>query len=157
MGRVNQALYIDTMLLLPGNNLVKPDRMGMAVSIENRAPFLDHRMVELAFSMPGELKLQQGETKYIYKKAVAELIGSDLTYRKKQMFTVPISEWLKHDLKDMVLDLLLSEKAMARGLFNKEYVSALYAEHCSGAVNNTREIRALMALEIWFREFDIEG
>jgi len=156
MDRINQALYIDTMLLLPGNNLVKPDRMGMAVSIENRAPFLDHRMIELAFAMPGELKLQQGETKYIYKKAVAELIGEDLTYRKKQMFTVPISEWLKHDLKDMVLDLLLSEKATSRNLFNKGYVETLYSDHCSDKANNTRELRALMALEIWFREF-IDG
>jgi asparagine synthase (glutamine-hydrolysing) len=128
----------------------------MAVSIENRAPFLDYRMVELAFSMPGSLKLQQGETKYIYKKAVADLIGTDLAYRKKQMFTVPISEWLKHDLKEMVLDLLLSEKAIARGLFNKDYITCLYAEHCDGSANNTREIRALMALEIWFRLFDLD-
>ena len=156
MDRINQALYIDTMLLLPGNNLVKPDRMGMAVSIENRAPFLDYRMIELAFAMPGALKLQQGETKYIYKKAVAELIGEDLTYRKKQMFTVPISEWLKHDLKDMVLDLLLSEKALSRNLFNKTYIETLYADHCSDKANNTRELRALMALEIWFREFSVE-
>ena len=58
------------MLLLPGNNLVKPDRMGMAVSLENRAPFLDYRMMELAFAMPGNLKLRNGVTKYIYKKAV---------------------------------------------------------------------------------------
>nr|WP_199911590.1 asparagine synthase (glutamine-hydrolyzing) [Dongshaea marina] len=58
MDRINQALYLDTQLLLSGNNLVKPDRMGMAVSIENRSPFLDHRMVELAFAMPGELKLR---------------------------------------------------------------------------------------------------
>lgn len=156
MDRINQALYIDTMLLLPGNNLVKPDRMGMAVSIENRAPFLDYRMIELAFAMPGALKLQHGETKYIYKKAVAELIGEDLTYRKKQMFTVPISEWLKHDLKDMVLDLLLSEKALSRNLFNKTYIETLYADHCSDRANNTRELRALMALEIWFREFSVE-
>ena len=155
MDRVNQALYIDTMLLLPGNNLVKPDRMGMAVSIENRAPFLDYRMIELAFSMPGELKLQQGETKYIYKKSVANLIGKDLTYRKKQMFTVPISEWLKYDLKDMVLDLLLSEKSTSRNLFNKEYIENLYAEHCSDKANRTRELRALMALEIWFRTFNV--
>ena len=153
MDRINQALYIDTMLLLPGNNLVKPDRMGMAVSIENRAPFLDYRMVELAFSMPGSLKLRHGETKYIYKKAVKELIGNDLTYRKKQMFTVPISEWLKHDLKTMVLDLLLSNKATSRSLFNKQYVEDLYVSHCEGVADNTREIRALMALELWFREF----
>ncbi len=153
MDRLNQALYIDTMLLLPGNNLVKPDRMGMAVSIENRAPFLDYRMIELAFSIPGELKIKHGETKYIYKKAVADLIGDDLAYRKKQMFTVPISEWLKHELKDMVLDLLLSEKATSRNLFNKKHIEKLYADHCSSLANNTRELRALMALEIWFREF----
>lgn len=153
MDRINQALYVDTMLLLPGNNLVKPDRMGMAVSIENRAPFLDYRMLELAFSMPGDLKLKGGETKYIYKKAVADLIGHDLTYRKKQMFTVPIGEWLKDELREMVLDLLLSERATSRGLFDSEYVKELYSDHCSDKKNNTREIRALMALEIWFRCF----
>lgn len=151
--RLNQALYIDTKLLLPGNNLVKPDRMGMAVSIENRAPFLDYRMLELAFSMPGSFKLKDGETKYIYKKAVSDLIGKDLAYRKKQMFTVPIGNWLKDELKDMVTDLLFSERSSARNLFDREYVKELYASHCSDKVNNTREIRALMAMELWFREF----
>lgn len=151
--RINQALYIDTKLLLPGNNLVKPDRMGMAVSIENRAPFLDFRMVELAFSIPGELKLRNGEAKYIFKKTVSKLIGDDLAYRKKQMFTVPIGEWLKTDLKDMVCELLFSEKAKSRGIFNHDFVQELYEHHCKGISNNTREIRALMAVELWFREF----
>jgi asparagine synthase (glutamine-hydrolysing) len=153
LDRINQALYIDTMLLLPGNNLVKPDRMGMAVSIENRAPFLDYRMVELAFSMPGKLKLFQGETKYIYKKAVSDLIGADLTYRKKQMFTVPVGDWFKTDLAGMCEDLLLSSKTQERGLLNYDYVKTLLNDHQSGDKNNTREIRALMALEIWFRKF----
>lgn len=153
MDRINQALYIDSMLLLPGNNLVKPDRMGMAVSIENRAPFLDYRMVTLAFSMPGKLKLNNNETKYIYKKAVTELIGRDLAYRKKQMFTVPIGDWLKSELKPMVQDLLFSQKALARGLFEEGYLKTMYTTHCDGSRNFTREIRALMALEIWFRTF----
>ncbi len=151
--RINQALYIDTSLLLSGNNLVKPDRMGMAVSIENRAPFLDYRMIELAFSIPGNLKINNGETKYIFKKSVSNLIGTDLAYRKKQMFTVPIGEWLKFDLKDMVEDLLYSEKSINRDLFDKEYIEQLYVRHCNGSENNTREIRALMAVELWFREF----
>ncbi len=153
MDRVNQALYIDMMLLLPGNNLVKPDRMGMAVSLENRAPFLDYRMMELAFSMPGEFKLREGITKYIYKKAVSPLIGENLAYRKKQMFTVPVGEWFKSDLSDLCHDLLLSDQTKARGLFNYDYVSHMLKAHCVGAENNTREIRALMAVEIWFREF----
>ncbi len=156
MDRVNQALYIDMMLLLPGNNLVKPDRMGMAVSLENRAPFLDYRMMELAFSMPGDLKLQNGETKYIYKKAVAPLIGKGLAYRKKQMFTVPIGEWFKSDLKALCQELLLSDRTQARGLFNYDYVAALLENHNNGSGNNTREIRALMAVEIWARSFEDE-
>jgi len=151
--RVNQVLYIDTKLLLPGNNLVKPDRMGMAVSIENRAPFLDYRMIELAFSIPGELKLNNGETKYIFKKSVSKLIGDDLAYRKKQMFTVPIGEWLKNELSEMVEELLFSERALSRGLFDVDYIRGLYDRHCKNIENNTREIRALMAVELWFREF----
>lgn len=153
MDRVNQALYLDMMMLLPGNNLVKPDRMGMAVSLENRAPFLDYRMMELAFSMHGNLKLRDGTTKYIYKKAVAPLIGEELAYRKKQMFTVPVGEWFKTNLAGFCLDLLLSARTRARGLFNYDYVENLYQQHCKGQKNNTREIRALMAVEIWFREF----
>jgi asparagine synthase (glutamine-hydrolysing) len=153
MDRINQALYVDMQLLLPGNNLVKPDRMGMAVSLENRAPFLDYRMMELAFSMPGNLKLKNGETKYIYKKAVTPLIGESLAYRKKQMFTVPIGEWFKSDLKDMCQDLLLSDRVRERELFDYEYVEGLLQNHCQGAENNTREIRALMAVELWNKEF----
>ncbi|RAW91535.1 asparagine synthase (glutamine-hydrolyzing) [Photorhabdus laumondii] len=153
MDRINQALYIDTILLLPGNNLVKPDRMGMAVSIENRAPFLDYRIIEFAFSIPGNLKLRNNETKYIYKKSVVNLIGSDLAYRKKQMFTVPIGEWLKNELKDFVNELLFSEKAKKRNIFNTDYINKIYKDHCHGKKNNTRELRLLMAIEIWFRKF----
>ena len=153
MDRINQALYIDTMLLLPGNNLVKPDRMGMAVSIENRAPFLDYRMISLAFSMPGGLKLKDGTTKYLYKKAVTPLIGEDLAYRRKQMFTVPVGEWFKTDLAEMCEDLLLSEQSQMRGLFNYNYVGEILRNHQQGVENNTREIRALVSLENWYKEF----
>lgn len=153
MDRINQALYIDSMLLLPGNNLVKPDRMGMAASIENRAPFLDHRMLSLAFSMPGNLKLKNGITKYLYKKAVTPLIGKDLSYRKKQMFTVPIGDWFKKDLAEKCEDLLLSNQTKQRDIFNYEYTTNILKAHQNGHENKTREIRALMALEIWFREF----
>ncbi|WP_330925626.1 asparagine synthase (glutamine-hydrolyzing) [Candidatus Sororendozoicomonas aggregata] len=153
MDRINQALYIDTIFLLPGNNLVKPDRMGMAVSIENRAPFLDYRMIELAFSMPGELKIKNNETKYLYKKAVAPLIGKDLAYRKKQMFTVPVGEWFKSELSDLCYDLLLSERTVERKLFNYDYVRYMYNCHCQNLGNFTRQIRSLLAFEIWMRIF----
>jgi asparagine synthase (glutamine-hydrolysing) len=81
--RINQALYLDMQLLLSGNNLVKPDRMGMAVSIEARTPFLDWRMMEFAFRSRGTTKLRDGDKKHWYKKAAAPLIGDDLAYRRK--------------------------------------------------------------------------
>ncbi|WP_390483076.1 asparagine synthase (glutamine-hydrolyzing) [Pseudomonas guariconensis] len=150
---INQALYVDTKLLLSGNNLVKPDRMGMAASIENRAPFLDYRMIELAFSMPGSLKIKDGEKKYIYKKAVSPLIGRNLAYRKKQMFTVPVGEWFKNELYPLCQELLLGDRARARDLFDSSYVRGLLEGHINGVQNNTREIRALMAFELWARKF----
>lgn len=156
MDRINQALYIDMMLLLPGNNLVKPDRMGMAVSLEARTPFLDYRMMELAFRMPGDLKLRDGQTKYIYKKAVQPLIGESLAYRKKQMFTVPVGEWFRRELAGWCREMLLSQKAVSRKLFNPASVEKMLGDHQNGSANYTREIRALIAVELWHQVF-IDG
>ena len=153
LDRLNQALAIDVMWLLPGNNLVKPDRMGMAVSLEARTPFLDVRMVELAFAMPGALKLQGGESKWIFKRAVEPLIGRELAYRRKQMFTVPVGEWFRGRLGPQVQEWLLGERTRARGLFNPAMVSKLLEQHISGTANRTRELRLLIAIELWARIF----
>ncbi len=153
LDRLNQALAIDAVWLLPGNNLVKPDRMGMAVSLEARTPFLDVRMVELAFGMPGELKLQGGESKWIFKRAVEPLIGRELAYRRKQMFTVPVGEWFKGHLAPVVREWLLGERTRERGLFNPAAVEQLVEQHIRGSANRTRELRLLIAIELWARIF----
>ena len=153
MDRINQALYLDMQLLLSGNNLVKPDRMGMAVSLEARTPFLDWRMMEFAFRMPGDLKLRDGETKYLYKKAVRGLIGDDLAYRRKQMFTVPVGEWFRDTRAPFTEAVLLDARTVERGLFRPEVVRRMLDEHQSGHANHTREIRALIAVELWARTF----
>lgn len=151
--RLNQALNIDMQLLLPGNNLVKPDRMGMAVGLEARTPLLDYRMMEFAFTMPGQLKLKDGVTKYLFKKAVAPMIGEDLAYRRKQMFTVPIGEWFKRQLAAEARATLLGNNSLVGTLFNTSRIGHYLDAHVSGAENRTREIRALMALELWARSF----
>jgi asparagine synthase (glutamine-hydrolysing) len=147
--RINQALYLDMQLLLSGNNLVKPDRMGMAVSLEARTPFLDYRMMEFAFRMPGELKLKDGVTKYLYKKAVTPLIGEDLAYRKKQMFTVPVGEWFKHDRAEYCRENVRKLSEHASASLRADAVSALAEEHIGQRVDRTREVRALIAVEHW--------
>lgn len=149
--RINQALYLDMQLLLSGNNLVKPDRMGMAVSLEARTPFLDYRMMELAFRMPGELKLTQGVTKYLYKKAVTPLIGADLAYRKKQMFTVPVGEWFR-GVKQAYCRERIEFLLAHTDLLAPAPVRALVERHCDGSANHTRELRALIAVSHWIEQ-----
>ena len=147
--RVNQALYLDMQLLLSGNNLVKPDRMGMAVSIEARTPFLDWRMMEFAFRSRGATKLSaQGDKKHWYKRAVEPLIGADLAHRRKQMFTVPIGEWFRDRSYPWLRDLLAGSDMLQR-LFEPAQVDALLHAHREGRENRTRELRALAALALW--------
>ena len=146
--RINQALYLDMQLLLSGNNLVKPDRMGMAVSIEARTPFLDWRMMEFAFRSRGSTKLSGGDKKHWYKKAAAALIGDDLAYRKKQMFTVPIGEWFRHESQAWLRETLQGSDLL-RDTFNAPVIGAMLEQHVSGAANFTRELRALAALALW--------
>ena len=141
--RINQALYLDMQLLLSGNNLVKPDRMGMAVSLEARTPFLDYRMMELAFRMPGSLKLKDGVTKYLYKKAVAPLIGEHLAYRRKQMFTVPVGEWFRNGKVDYC------RAHLPTLCFDESTVRQFCESHIAGQSNMTRELRALISLTHW--------
>jgi len=150
---VNQALYLDMQLLLSGNNLVKPDRMGMAVSIEARTPFLDWRMMELAFRSRGVTKLDHasGDKKHWYKKAVAPLIGKELAYRKKQMFTVPVGDWFKGELQGRLAQTLRGSELVVR-LFKPEEVDCLLVEHRDGRANRTRELRALAAIALWQAE-----
>jgi asparagine synthase (glutamine-hydrolysing) len=147
--RVNQALYLDMQLLLSGNNLVKPDRMGMAVSIEARTPFLDWRMMEFAFRSRGATKLSpQGDKKHWFKRAAVPLIGEDLAYRQKQMFTVPIGDWFKGELRGW-LSGMLTQSELIGSLFESAVVSGMLERHRDGRGNFTRELRALAALAVW--------
>jgi len=150
--RLNQALYLDMQLLLSGNNLVKPDRMGMAVSIEARTPFLDWRMMEFAFRSRGATKLHGADKKHWYKRAVEPLIGHDLAHRRKQMFTVPIGEWFRQDSYPWLRDTLRGSELLRR-LLRPEPVEAMLAAHRAGTSNHTRELRALAALALWSAPF----
>lgn len=150
-GRINQALYLDMQLLLSGNNLVKPDRMGMAVSIEARTPFLDWRMMEFAFRSRGATKLNGQDKKHWYKKAVVPLIGEDLAYRQKQMFTVPVGEWFRAESYPWLRQTLQKSELLAK-YFQGPVVDSLLEQHRSGQANFTRELRALAALALWAQQ-----
>ena len=148
---INKGLYLDMKYLLSGNNLVKPDRMAMSESLETRAPFLDYRMMEFAFQTPGNYKLHEEDKKHLFKQAVTPLIGENLAYRKKQMFTVPIGEWFKAELSKYCFDILLSDESKIGQLFNPELIKTMLDKHMKEEENYTREIRALISIELWLR------
>jgi asparagine synthase (glutamine-hydrolysing) len=150
---VNQALYFDTLQLLPGNNLVKPDKMGMANSLEARSPFLDYRFFEILMKIPGNKKLKNGETKYILKKLALRHFSEEHVYRDKQMFTVPIGEWFKTKLSNFLVETLTDKRFVSRNIFKQELILLMINDHITGKKNLTRELRAIVNLELWFREF----
>lgn len=148
---INRVLAMDTYSYLPGDLLPKVDITTMSVSLEARSPLLDHTFMEWAASLPGSLKVRDGETKYLFKKALEPWLSHDLIYRKKQGFGIPLDEWLRGALRPMVEDLLPNGAGVRRGWFEVSEVRALIEQHMSG-VNHSPRLYALLMLELWLRE-----
>ena len=108
---------LDTQLYLAEDILTKVDRASMAVSLEVRAPFLDPNVAEFAASLPANYKLRGGKSKYILKRAVADLLPSFVTRRSKKGFGVPVAEWLKEKLRPLARDLLSPDRVRRAGGF----------------------------------------
>lgn len=152
--KLDQSFYADVNTFLPDDLLVKMDMATMLVALEGRSPFLDHEMLELTAKIPANLKLKGfNNKKYILKKALGGLIPDKILYRKKMGFRVPISEWLKNDLRKYAHDILLSEKAIRRGLFKKDRLEEILKKHCETNIDYSRHIWALLTLELWFKEY----
>ena len=99
---LNRQLYADLSLYLADDILVKVDRMSMATSLETRAPFLDVDVMELAFSMPGHLKIRNGERKWILKRAMRGMLPDEILTRKKEGFSIPMKNWLRRELQPLM-------------------------------------------------------
>ncbi|MDZ7377630.1 MAG: asparagine synthase C-terminal domain-containing protein, partial [candidate division KSB1 bacterium] len=147
---INRQMYVDVKTYLVDDILVKVDRMSMATSLEARAPFLDYRFVELAASIPGELKMQGKKTKVILKQAMEDLLPHEILYRGKEGFSIPIKNWLKKELKPLMMDTLAPEKLKREGFFNPDYVQKLIKEHLNGAENHSHRLWALIIFGRWY-------
>ena len=134
--KIDQALYTDIATYLSDDLLVKVDVATMSVSLEGRSPFLDHEFMELVAQIPTNLKLKGlNNKKYILKKALNNLLPRRIMYRKKQGFGLPIEMWFRKDLKNYAHDILLSNKALSRGLFREERLMQ-FTHHCRIPVNH---------------------
>ena len=150
---LNRQLYADLSIYLADDILVKVDRMSMATSLETRAPLLDVDVMELAFSMPGDLKIRGGTRKYILKQALRGAVPDRILDRKKEGFSIPMKQWLKRELKPLMERLLAPDRVAARGLIEPAESSRLIKEHCAGRANHAHVLFSLMVFERWAEEF----
>jgi asparagine synthase (glutamine-hydrolysing) len=150
---VTRAMAADILTYLPGDLLTKVDLASMAHSLECRAPFLDHRVVELAVAMSLERKIQprSGRSKVILKQAFPELMPPAVRTRSKMGFGVPLSRWFRNELKDELRSVLFDPVCLKRGLFQPRSIEKLVAEHLEGQREHSFRLWALLMLELWFR------
>ena len=146
-------LYLDSKTYLPGDILTKVDRMSMAVSLEARAPLLDHKLIEFVARIPAALKLHGTETKHILKRAVADFVPPEILHRAKQGFGVPIQRWINEQLREQIRDTLTDARARSRGYVEPRYVAQLLDEHERGRRDHATPLWALFMLELWQRLF----
>jgi asparagine synthase (glutamine-hydrolysing) len=153
IGILDAMLLTDQMTYLPNDLLVKVDIATMAVSLEARAPFLDHHVIEFAASLPQKFKLRGLTSKYLLKKVLRKLLPSENLNRRKMGFGVPIGHWFRGKMQPFLREVVLSDKALRRGLFRPEAVRQLVELHARGERDYSHQLWTLLMLELWFNRF----
>jgi asparagine synthase (glutamine-hydrolysing) len=151
-GAMPGLMYVDFKTWLPDNILTKIDRMSMAVSVEARVPFLDHRLVEFVAGLPNRLKVRNFGTKRLLRRTMRPILPARTLRRPKQAFRVPLDSWLAGDLRELLTDTLTSARARTRGLFDQNAVDRLLAEQRAGRSGSSRPLFTLLWLELWLRQ-----
>jgi asparagine synthase (glutamine-hydrolysing) len=154
---LNQMLYLDTKIFMNNLNLNYNDKMSMACSVEVRVPFLDRELAEfVAWNVPPHLKLKgflSPETKYIFRKAMQDILPEEVLRQPKAGFAAPVDYWLANDLREMTDDLLAESQVKSRGLLDAREVRKMVREHRSGRRDWSIQIWQLLTLELWMQNF----
>jgi asparagine synthase (glutamine-hydrolysing) len=145
-------MYCDAVSYLPDDILAKVDRASMAVSLETRVPFLDHRVAELAARIPLEMKVRGGRGKHILRRLLHREVPRRLVERPKAGFAIPVGEWIKGPLRPWAEDLLDPGLMRAEGWFDPEVVRRRWRDHLSGRRDSTVALWAILMFQAWVRE-----
>jgi asparagine synthase (glutamine-hydrolysing) len=154
---LHQMLYLDTKIFMTSLNLTYNDKMSMASSVEVRVPFLDRELAEfVAWNIPPKMKLRgflRPTTKYIFRKAMQDVLPHEVLQQPKAGFAAPVDYWLAHDLKEMVDDLLSPAQLRQRSLFQTAAVQRYIDEHRSGRQDWSMQLWQFLTLELWMQTF----
>lgn len=152
--KLDQTLFTDVNTYLPDDLLVKMDIASMAVGLEARSPLLDHELMELTASMPSSLKLKgflQG--KYIFRKALHDILPPSALERRKQGFSPPLAAWLRGELKEFLYDTLLSSSSITHSFLKAPVMQELTNQHLQRHADHSKSLWVLLMLELWMRRF----
>lgn len=148
-GLLDRTLHCDVNTYLPGDLLVKADRMSMSASLEARSPFLDHELVEWAARLPKNWKMQGRQGKRLLKRAFAGYLPAEVLRHRKQGFGIPLGAWFRGPLADWSKQVLLGMNSPLGAWFDTGQIEAILREHNKGGVNHGNRIWALLMLSLW--------
>lgn len=149
-GVIDRMRYFDLVSELPDDILVKVDRATMAVSLESRAPFLDHRVVEFAWRIPVARQVRNGEGKWFLRQVLYKYVPRELIERPKMGFGVPIDVWLRGPLREWAAELLSPDRLEREGFFDPESIAQTWADHQSGRRNNAHLLWGILMFQAWY-------
>lgn len=150
---LSKVLYTDLKTYLPGDILVKVDRMSMANSLEVRSPLLDHNVIAYAARIPAALKYRKGEKKYILKRSLRGTLPPEIMDRKKMGFSVPLADWLKGELKAVAEETLFARGSGLGNFFDTEGIRSVWEFHQTGRQNYATVLWSFLMFELWYRRF----
>jgi asparagine synthase (glutamine-hydrolysing) len=150
---LDQQQYTDLKRYLPDDILFKVDRMSMAVSLETRGPFLDYTLVEFAARLPIEMRLRGWSGKYLLKQAMQGILPESILNRPKLGFNIPYKNWLRHELRELLLEALSPARLKQQGLFHPAYVQSLIYEHLEGLQDHAHKLWQLLMFQLWAERY----
>jgi asparagine synthase (glutamine-hydrolysing) len=148
---LSRIQYVDIKTYLPDDILAKVDRASMAVSLELRAPILDHKFMELVASIPSSMKLRGRNGKYIFKKAMEPLLPRNILYRSKQGFAIPLDRWFRRELKELAYDLVVASNK--DGILDCNYLSMIWKQHQAGTFDRSAYLWTVLMFRKWQQVF----
>jgi asparagine synthase (glutamine-hydrolysing) len=142
-------MYRDTVSYLPDDILCKVDRAAMAVGLETRTPFLDHRVAELAWQMPLNIQMNNGHGKWPLRQVLYRYVSPEILERPKAGFAIPIGQWLRGPLKPWAESLLSQKRLDEDGYFYSAPIRKKWTEHLSGSHDHTASLWAVIMFQAW--------